>query len=296
MRIQRFQSVVRSDAAARRALRQRRWGLRTTCPRCADDGRTSVRVWLLAEGRWRCTACRYTFGVVTGTWAGLVRVPAVTWLWLVKLFELELTAYQAAAQLGVSYPTTLRAFTMLRRAILAAEGRDSPEFALLQHEVELDESYFGPCRPRRSRGDVKNRGRSAPHKTPVFGILERQGRVEVSVVPNCSAETLVTETLKTVKRGSLVYTDKWSGYDTLTFCGYRHLKVDHGLQFARGKVHINGLEGFWSYAKAKFIKHHGVSPARFPLYLYEWQFRYNHRTEDLFELLLAASLKSVPDL
>jgi transposase-like protein len=62
----------------------------------------------------------------------------------------------------------------------------------------------------------------------VFGILERDGRVAVTVVPNCSAETLVTETLKTVKRGSLVYTDKWSGYDTLTFCGYRHLKVDHG--------------------------------------------------------------------
>jgi transposase len=296
MRIQRFQSVVRSDAAARRALRQRRWGPRTTCPRCAEEGRTSVRVWLLAEGRWRCTSCRYTFGVVTGTWAGLVRVPPVTWLWLVKLFELELTAYQAAAQLGLSYPTVLRAFTMLRRAILAADGRDSPEFALLQREVELDESYFGPRRPRRSRGNVKNRGRSAPHKTPVFGILERDGRVEVTVVPNCSAETLVTETLKTVKRGSLVYTDKWSGYDTLTFCGYRHLKVDHGLEFARGKVHINGLEGFWSYAKSKFIKHHGVSPERFPLYLYEWQFRYNHRTEDLFELLLTTSLKSVPDL
>ena len=116
------------------------------------------------------------------------------------------------------------------------------------------------------------------------------------MVPNCSAESLITATLKTVKRGSLVYTDKWSGYDTLTFCGYRHLKVDHGVQFARGKVHINGLEGFWSYAKAKFIKHHGVSPDRFPLYLYEWQFRYNHRTDDLFKLLLALSLKVVPDL
>ena len=76
----------------------------------------------------------------------------------------------------------------------------------------------------------------------------------------------------------------------------QHLKVDHGVQFARGKVHINGLEGFWSYAKAKFIKHHGVSPAKFPLYLYEWQFRYNHRHDDLFEHLLTASLKSVPDL
>ena len=289
--------MVTSPAAATRTLRQRRWGARTSCPRCAvEDARHHARAWVLAEGRWRCQTCRYTFGVTTGTWAGLSRVPPTTWLWLVKLFELEVTASQAAVQTGVSYPTALRAFTMLRRAILAAEDPTSAEFELLRQEVEADESYFGPRRPRRSRGDPKNRGRSTPHKTPVFGILERHGRVQVTVVPNCSAETLVQTTLKLVKRGSLVYTDKWSGYDTLTFCGYRHLRVDHQRQFARGKVHINGLEGFWSYAKAKFIKHHGVSPAKFPLYLYEWQFRYNHRRENLFDLLLALSLKSVPDL
>jgi transposase len=298
MRVQHFQTMVRSEPAALRTLRQRRWPGAVHCPRC-EAARPLYR---LAEGRWRCGACRsavagaYTFGVRTGTWAGCSRVAAVTWLWLVKLFELELTARQAAVQTGVSYPTALAVFTTLRRMLLAQEGRDSPEFALLRREVEADESYFGPRRARRSRGDPKNRGRSTPHKTPVFGILERSGRVEVTVVPNCSAETLLRETLKTVKRGSLVYTDKWSGYDTLTFCGYRRLSVDHGQRFARGKVHINGLEGFWSYAKAKFIKHHGVSPEKFPLYLYEWQFRYNHRQADLFELLLNMSLKVVPDL
>jgi transposase len=298
MRVQHFQTMVRSEAAALRTLRQRRWPARVQCVRC----QATRPLYRLAEGRWRCGACRsaaagaYTFDVRTGTWAGRSRLPAVTWLWLVKLFELELTARQAAVQTGVSYPTALAVFTTLRRAILAAEGPDSPEFALLRQEVEADESYFGPRRPRRSRGDPKNRGRSTPHKTPVFGILERHGRVQVTVVPNCSAETLVTQTLRTVKRGSLVYTDKWSGYDTLTFCGYRHLRVDHALRFARGKVHINGLEGFWSYAKTKFIKHHGVSPEKFPLYLYEWQFRYNHRDTDLFRLLLDLSLKPVPDL
>ena len=294
MRVQHFQTMIRSALAAERTLRQRRWPGPVHCPRC-DAVRPLYR---LAAGRWRCGACRspaagaYTFGVVTGTWAGLVRVPAPTWLWLVKLFELELTARQAAVQTGVSYPTALAVFTTLRRMLLAQEGRESPEFALLRREVEADESYFGPRRARRSRGAPKNRGRSTPHKTPVFGILERHGRVEVTVVPNCSAETLLRETLRTVKRGSLVYTDKWSGYDTLTFCGYRRLSVDHGQRFARGKVHINGLEGFWSYAKAKFIKHHGVSPARFPLYLYEWQFRYNHRREDLFALCLTSPRKT----
>src|SRR6476661_5930324 len=125
MRVQHFQTMIRSEAAARRTLRQQRWGTRTACPRCALEGRRAT-AWVLAEGRWRCRRCRYTFAVTTGTWAGLVRVPEVTWLWLVKLFELELTASQAAVQTGVSYPTALKAFTVLRRAILAREGVESP--------------------------------------------------------------------------------------------------------------------------------------------------------------------------
>jgi len=288
MRVQYFQTMVRGANSAWRALSQRRWPGWMACPICA-----APRPYVLREGRWRCRrrACSYTFGVRTGTWAGLSRTPDVTWLWLVKLFELELTARQAAIQTGVSYPTAHKAFLLLRRAILAEA---EPE--LFRQDVEADESYFGARRPKRSRGDPRNRGRSTPHKTPVFGILERHGRVHVSVVRDCSAETLRDHTLRWVKRGTLVYTDRWKGYDTLAFCGYRHLRLDHARHFARGKVHINGLEGFWSYAKGKFLKHHGVSPEKFPLYLYEWQYRYNHRDEDLFALFLAQSLKSLPNL
>jgi len=287
MRIQRFQTMIRSESSARRFLRQRRWGDRTRCPR-----HRTAAAYVLGEGRWRCRRCGYTFGLRTGTWAGQLRVSAVDWLWLVKLFELELTAARAAVQTGVSYPTALKAFTTLRRAILAGEEPDGPE--LLAREVEADESYFGPRRPKRGRG--QKQGRGAPHKVPVFGILERHGQVRVEVVRDCSAATIRDHTLRWVKRGSLVYSDKWSGYDTLAFCGYRHLRLDHARQFSRGKVHVNGLEGFWAYAKGKLLKHHGVSPRRFPLYLYEMQYRYNHRREDLFDLLVDASLRPVPDL
>jgi transposase len=291
MRVQIFQTMVQSPRSAWRALSRRRWP--TTwmrCPLCEAGPPYRLR-----EGRWRCRrrVCGYTFGVRTGTWAGQSRVPNVTWLWLVKLFELELTASQAALQTGVSYPTALKAFTLIRRALLPAAAPD-----LLRREVELDESYFGPRRSSRHRGE--GRGRNSPAKIPVFGILERKGRVEVTVVPDCSAESLLNATVRTVKRGSLVYTDRWKGYDTLAFCGYRHLRVDHGREFSRPsgtkKVHVNGLEGFWSYAKGKLLKFHGVSPTKFPLYLYEMQFRYNHRRDDLFELLLTATLKPLPDL
>ena len=113
----------------------------------------------------------------------------------------------------------------------------------------------------------------AAGKVPVFGILERDGVVKVDVVPNVTAETLLNMTVKLVRRGSIVYTDKFRSYDALMFCGYRHLRVDHGKRFGLGKVYINGLEGFWSYAKERLIKHHGGSKSYFPFYLKEMEFR-----------------------
>lgn len=296
--IKSFEHLIRSEVKAFRILRARRLRAlpkrRMRCPRCA-----ARQPYVLAEGRYRCRACRYTFGVFTGTWLGQSRLPLPTWLWLVKLFELEVPALVAARQAAVSYPTALRAFTLMRRAILAAEAPHLLD--LVGPEVEADESYFGGR--RRGRRALGKRGRGSPGKIPVFGILERRGRVTVTVVPDVSAETLLGETLRHVKRGSLIYTDRYRGYDTLALCGYEHLRVAHGageygrrVATPRGvrQVHINGLEGFWSYAKGKLAKHHGVAPHRFPLYLYEMQFRYNRRREPLFEPLLELLLQPVP--
>jgi len=80
------------------------------------------------------------------------------------------------------------------------------------------------------------------------------------------------------------------------FCGYRHLKIDHKKKFSSGKVYINGVEGFWSYAKERLIKHHGVSKERFPLYLKEMEFRYNNRGKSLCNLLASCLTNLVPDL
>jgi transposase len=163
-------------------------------------------------------------------------------LWLIKLFELELSAKKIAEQIDLSYPTVLKALTVMRMAIVA----NSPDLHLLTGEIELDESYFGGKRKGK-------RGRGAFNKVPVFGILERDGIVKVEVVSDVSAETLLklNLTIKTVRRGSIVYTDKFRSYDALMCCGYRHLKVDHGKRLSSGKVYINGLEGFWGYAKER---------------------------------------------
>jgi len=61
------------------------------------------------------------------------------------------------------------------------------------------------------------------------------------------------------------------------------MRIDHGKRFVNGKVYINGIEGFWSFAKERLMKYHGVNPKKFPLYLKELEFRYNHQHHDLYD-------------
>ena len=241
------------------------------CPRCGFR-----RHYKLRDGRRRCARCRYTFHDFSGRWINHGRLSCIQWLSIIKLFELEVSTRKIASQVGIAYNTAYRAVQTIRYAILAHSDED--DFGLLGGEVELDESYFGGSRKGK-------RGRGASGKVPVFGILERNGKVKVSVVKDVTARTLLDLTVKTVRRGSIVYTDKFRSYDSLMFCGYRHLKVDHGKRFASGKVYINGLEGFWSWAKERLMKHHGISKRVFPFYLKELEFRYNHRHTDIFDKL-----------
>lgn len=282
MDLRTFEFINKSEHQARLFFKKQCWKKsRIVCTRCH-----SYQVYRIPAFRYRCKRCGYKFHDFTGRWLNELNISYRQWLWIIKLFELELLTHKIAQQVSLSYPTVLKAVHVIRKALVATNA-DAETW--LQGEIELDETYFGGRRKGK-------RGRGAAHKIPVFGILERNGVVKVEMVPDVSADSLLQMTVKTVRRGSLVYTDKFRSYDSLMFCGYRHLRIDHQKRFATGKVYINGLEGFWSYAKERLIKFHGVSQEKFPLYLKEMEFRYNNRTKDLFMLLTQYLCDFVPNL
>jgi transposase len=53
----------------------------------------------------------------------------------------------------------------------------------------------------------------------------------------------------------------------------------------KGRDHLNGIEGFWSYAKNWLYQYRGVPRNYFHLYLKEIEWRFNHRSENLVPLL-----------
>ena len=196
---------------------------------------------------------------------------------ILKCFGLDLTSSNTAKLTGVSRNTINHLFNKFRIHIF----ENCIHIAASKGELELDESYFGA---KRVRG---KRGRGAAGKTPVFGLLKRDGNVYVEIVKNCSREQLMPIIQGKILEGSTIHTDGWRAYDSLILNGYEHHRVFHSHnEFARGKSHVNGVEGFWSFAKRRLAKFNGLTDDKFYLHLKECEFRYNNRQNGIYKILL----------
>jgi len=197
---------------------------------------------------------------------------------LIRYFSLDFTALDIA-RLSNLNPNTVDRYLLLLRMRLAEIREEESPFSGV---VEVDESYFGP---RRVRG---KRGRGAGLKTAVFGIYERGGRVYTEIVPDCSWKWLKSVIHGKIPLDSVVHSDGWKAYDGLVDLGYkRHFRVRHGAnEFARGHNHINGIESFWSFAKSRLAKFNGIVPGMLYFHLKESEFRFNHRKDNLYAILL----------
>ncbi|MBN4081331.1 IS1595 family transposase [Caldithrix abyssi] len=209
------------------------------CPKCS-----SHQLYKLSDNRFKCSECLYKYSPCK----------IAKDLKLLHYFSLEIPARKAAKDLGYSYNMVRNHYMDYRLEIF---DYLSNEFRKLSGEIECDESYFG--------GKKKGpRGRGAREKVKVFGMLECQGSIFTAIVDNVSAETLMNEIRSHAEKGSVFYTDKFKSYKSLKFYG-KHRTVDHGKEFGKGRKHINGLEGFWSFAKERLLKYHGVSKSYFHL-------------------------------
>jgi transposase len=196
---------------------------------------------------------------------------------ILKYFCCDETSNKTAIYTNISRNTVNKIFDKIRKRIFSLSAnltKDSGEF-------ELDESYFGA---KRVRG---KRGRGAAGKTPVFGLLKRDGKVYVEIVKNCTREQLLPVIQGKILEGSTINTDGWKAYDGLVLNGYTHHRVFHSKnEFARGKNHVNGIESFWSFTKRRLAKFNGLTDNNFILHLKESEFRFNNRKLDLYAIML----------
>ena len=184
---------------------------------------------------------------------------------LIEHFVSGTTARTAAELVGVNRNTARLFYHRLREIIASKQLKEKP----FEGEIEVDESYFGGKRKGK-------RGRGSAGKVPVFGILKRGGKVYAEVIPNASRETLFPIIKEKIVPDSIVYTDTFRTYDTLSVVGFRHERINHSLLFAEKRNHINGIENFWNQAKRHMRKFNGIPKKHFSLFLKECEWRFNN--------------------
>jgi len=234
------------------------------CPRC-----DSTKFWYLKTGRKRCSRCgltrKFNFTLwdktrITPYWKGR----------LVEYFSLGVPVYRLRFQVPLDRKTIQRWFTIIREAIYIHCLKELTE---LSGAIEMDEALFGGKAPGK-------RGWGASGKHMVFGMYQRNGKVITFPVPSRNKNTLVPLMVHHTKPGSLYYTDDWHAYTFLDIRG-NHVTIHKEKGTPKGRNHINGIEGFWSYAKHWLYHYRGVPKKCFHLYLKEIEWRFNHRNENL---------------
>lgn len=264
-------------------------GTKMDCPECGSIGVTFHK---LRERRvYACPECRFQIAPTANTILHDTRTPLVSWFYAMYLFcttRHGVSGKELQRQLGVTYKTGWRIGQQIRILTQKADHFDT----LLSGHVELDEAYVG------GRVSGGKRGRGAPGKTIVMGLIEREGRTVTKVIPNVKKATLRDVVLDHVEPGSIVSTDELMSYGLLTNDGYQHGTVSHGKKewsyFDYGhkaQHHVNSVEGFWRLFKASIRSTHvAISPKYMDRYLSEFTFRANHRARvnGMFDLLVGA--------
>jgi transposase-like protein len=254
-----------------------KWPNGPTCPRCGS----SAALFLRTRRLWKCRDCKKQFSVKIGTIFEDSPISLDKWIaavWMLVNAKNGISSYEIGRAIGVSQPC---AWFMAHRIRLALQGDPTMK---LGGEVEVDETFIGGKARfmHKSKRARKIKGTGGMGKTAVMGLLERHGpdghsTVRVKPVPNVRRRTLAPEVRQHVSPGADVFTDALKSYDDLSQ-GYIHQVIDHAESYARGKVHTNGLENFWSLVK-RALKGTYVSVEPFHLFRYldEESFRFNTR-------------------
>ena len=272
-----------------RKLVSKRWpnGI-VLCPRC---GSKSVK--FNAKRRtWQCGSHhpRREFSVKVGTIFEDSALGLDKWLvalWMIVNDKNGISSWEVHRAIKVTQKT---AWFMNHRIRLALQ---SGTFDKMTGEVEVDETFIGgkARNMHKDKRAKKIHGTGGRDKTPVMGLLERNGEVRTVVVDNRKKGVLQTEVRKNVSAGSALYSDALASYEGLDG-EFFHEVVDHAVEYVRGRVHTNGLENFWSLVK-RALKGTYVSVEPFHLFRYldEEAFRYNYRRDmndsDRFNLALS---------
>jgi IS1 family transposase/transposase-like protein len=295
MTIAEWERAFPDEDACDAYLVRHRWPTGVVCPRC---GNPSPKSHGTMRWNWLCNQCgqptNYRFSDITGTIFENTNKPLRDWFRVIHKMLVSkkgISALQIYREMGFgSYKT---AWYMCHRVRTALQDKD---FQRMMGIVEIDETFIGGKKGNRHVGQrgMKSEGPKGGSggKAIVMGAASRTKKTVVArVVDNVSRATVRQFVAQMCEpKISIIATDEYPSYKSLSEDLYPRASVDHKAgqyvhyDHVAGVIHTNTIEGFWSILKRGIIgTYHKVSPKYLPLYVAEFQFRYNNRSnEDIF--------------
>ena len=192
-------------------------------------------------------------------------------MWWVTTQKNGASALGLQRVLGLKQYQTAWTWLHKLRCAMVRPGRD-----LLTGRVEVDESYLGGL-------EEGLRGRQVETKALIVVAAQEDGngigRIRLRHVPDASAESLHAFVQDCIQSGSIVHTDGWRGYSSLSVKGYVHeVTVIKGRR-ERASELLPRVHRVISLLKRWLMGTHqgAVSHKHLGYYLDEFTFRFNRR-------------------
>jgi len=250
-------------------LEQKRWKGIPTCPYCQSAKSSPKGL------RHTCLGCNTSYSVTVGTAFENTNLPLMKWFMAISLIlsaKKGISSMQLSRDISVNKNTAWLLQMKIRNAMSKAEVEQ------LGGIIEADETFIGGKVKRHSTKKQQNRG-GPHHLQPVFGMVQRQGKVITKVINSPYKEVVMPILKKYITHQSTIVTDGSSAYASAKKHFGKHLRMSHSTGiYKRGIYHTNTIEGYWSLLKRAIIgQYHKISEGYLQKYLDELSFKYNHK-------------------